>query len=216
MGSISGRLQSAVCSLQSLPICRSTGADSGRKSALALAASASALSRLPSISFSVCFCLFESQLKTILYNLRKIIKFNWSVAVAIMKLAASAVAAQQSALYARRTESELRKKQQQQHDHAICWLPDSNNKGAATTMMEQQQQQQQRDSREGGRKSCWGGGNNKNKLAHKTVEVKSRFSCLFYFSLSLSPPPSLSLSIALLPSDRFTFNSFFRIFLSSF
>lgn len=62
-----------------------------------------------------------------------------------------------------------------------------NNKGAATTMMELWKGQS--------------GGNNKNKLAHKTVEVKSRFSCLFYFFLS-----PLYLSFFLSLSDRFTFN----------
>lgn len=72
-----------------------------------------------------------------------------------------------------------------------------NNKGAATTMMQQWLGQGQGQS----------GGNNKNKLAHKTVEVKSRFSCLFYFSpssLPLSFSPSLSL-IALLSTNFFGF-----------
>lgn len=48
------------------------------------------------------------------------------------------------------------------------------------------------------------GGNNKNKLAHKTVEVKSRFSCLFYSFSPRSFSPSLSL-IALLSTNFFGF-----------
>lgn len=71
-----------------------------------------------------------------------------------------------------------------------------NNKGAATTMMQHWRWHGQGQS----------GGNNKNKLAHKTVEVKSRFSCLFYFFSPLSPSLFRSLSlIALLSTNFFGF-----------
>lgn len=59
-----------------------------------------------------------------MYNLRKIIKFNWSVAVAIMKLAAAAATIKRS-LYAGRALTN------KQPNHA-------------TSLGQQQQQQQQK------------------------------------------------------------------------
>lgn len=76
-----------------------------------------------------------------------------------------------------------------------------NNKGAATTMMQHWQWQGQGQS----------GGNNKNKLlvAHKTVEVKSRFSCLFYFFSPLSSSLFLSISLSLIALLSTNFFGFF-------